>query len=85
MEEVTSTLWLKNMKKPAACPHCGSGDIIPILYGLPTKDAREAADKGLLALGGCVGGKESPDWLCKQCRKAFKASRKPGGWRGLFR
>jgi rubredoxin len=38
----------------ARCPNCGGDDIIPVMYGLPTTPAFEAAERGELHLGGCM-------------------------------
>lgn len=35
------------------CPRCGS-TALPIAYGLPAPELFEAADRGEVALGGCV-------------------------------
>lgn len=49
------------------CPACGSEERIPILYGLPTDDAREQADRGEVALGGCLVDRRNPRWQCRAC------------------
>lgn len=49
------------------CPRCGSAEAVPILYGMPTGDAFEAAERGEIALGGCVVGEEAPELLCRGC------------------
>jgi len=38
------------------------------MYGLPDPALLEEADKGLLILGGCMVGEESPNWHCGSCR-----------------
>ncbi len=40
------------MTKSPTCPRCGSASI-PIVYGLPSGELFEAADRGEVALGGC--------------------------------
>jgi len=45
------------------CPRCGAR-AIPILHGMPTLEAFEAADRGEIALGGCVVTDEDPDFAC---------------------
>jgi hypothetical protein len=60
----------RNGPKPAACPHCGSDDLVPIVYGLPDSTMSDAASKNEISLGGCVvmlG--HSPAWYCRACRK----------------
>lgn len=49
------------------CPTC-EAKAIPILFGLPVEEARDAGDAGLLALGGCLvqGDGTDPRWQCPQ-------------------
>jgi YgiT-type zinc finger domain-containing protein len=57
--------------RPAACPHCGGKDLVPIVYGLPGSEMIEAAKNDEVRLGGCViiiG--EAPAWSCRTCRKS---------------
>jgi hypothetical protein len=49
------------------CPHCGSTEAVRIVYGLPTAEAFEAAQRGGIALGGCLVGDESPGFECRNC------------------
>ena len=35
------------------CPHCNANDMAPIIYGLPTPELIELAQKDIVALGGC--------------------------------
>jgi hypothetical protein len=39
---------------------------VPILYGLPTRVAREAAAAGKVRLFGCVVPAEPDQWICSQ-------------------
>lgn len=45
------------------CPKCAAAGV-PLLFGLPAPEAREAAANGQLALGGCLVGDEPPNWQC---------------------
>jgi hypothetical protein len=45
------------------CPSCGA-DGIPVLYGLPTYDADEAARDGKVLLGGCIVQGDDIQWQC---------------------
>ena len=51
----------------SACPTCGSQDRVPILYGLPTQEASERADRGEILLGGCIFDDRDPRWKCRVC------------------
>ena len=62
--------WLKRKKKPE-CPHCGSQDQVPIVYGLPTGDTFRRADRREVALGGCIISHDSPKWQCRACGIAW--------------
>ena len=68
MEENTITLV---RRKPCKCPHCG-GIVVRIIYGEPTPETFEIADRGELVIGGCCINKESPDWECLNCHIQFK-------------
>ena len=46
-----------------SCPTCGQPGR-PIMYGLPTSGAVEAAKAGLLVTPGCLRPLEAPDWDC---------------------
>ena len=59
----------KPRKKP--CPKCGSLDVIPIEYGYPGPEMMDAAEKGLIELGGCCVTGDDPRRLCKACGEAF--------------
>ena len=50
------------------CPRCGASSPLRILYGYPTPEAFEAAERGELAIGGCMIGRESPRFVCGACR-----------------
>lgn len=50
------------------CPKCNSAEIIPILYGMPTYETFEEAEKGNIKLGGCEVFGGIPDKYCKACK-----------------
>jgi hypothetical protein len=50
------------------CPQCGREDSVPLVYGLPSAELFEAAERGLVGLGGCMvlpGG--DPEFRCRSC------------------
>lgn len=53
------------------CPACGSTDTAKILYGMPTHEAFEAAERGEIALGGCCVPTNGPYRQCKACKQEF--------------
>ncbi len=50
-----------------ACPHCGSGRQIPIVYGMPGMDLVEQSRRGEIVLGGCMVSPEKPVMCCASC------------------
>ena len=57
---------MTNFEKPV-CPECGSHDVLPIVYGLPTPETEQRAMMGELVLGGCVIFGSDPDMSCGSC------------------
>ncbi len=53
------------------CPKCESFDVIPILYGLPSKEAELLKKEGKVEFGGCKVVEYYPKWHCKSCEKEF--------------
>lgn len=64
--------WSKSKKR--VCPTCGSRDVIPIMYGLPTDEALQRARRGELTLGGCIVDNQNPVWHCRKCGAAWGGS-----------
>lgn len=54
-------------KKKLICPNCSSINAAGILYGYPTEEAMEAAERGDIILGGCCVGLDDPKYGCKDC------------------
>lgn len=54
-------------KRVPPCPKCGSPHTKPILYGLPTWEAIQAAERGEVVLAGCVLMGDDPKWYCPEC------------------
>ena len=53
-----------NYKK---CPHCGSLNVVRILYGMPTHEAFLLYEEGKIKLGGCCITDSDPEYFCKDC------------------
>ena len=55
------------------CPNCKSKNVIPIVYGYPSMDTVEMAERYEIKLGGCVvyADREMPDLYCKDCKKEW--------------
>ena len=58
------------LRKPRKCPHCG-GKVVSIIYGEPSHELFEKADRGEVILGGCCISDLSPDWQCVSCGHQF--------------
>jgi hypothetical protein len=58
---------MKRGKGKRSCPSCKSGQVIPIVCGLPAAEAIKEAEEGLIALGGCLVDDENPNWKCRAC------------------
>jgi hypothetical protein len=49
------------------CPGCGREDSVPLVWGLPGPELMEQAERGLVALGGCLLPGEAPAFSCRAC------------------
>jgi hypothetical protein len=72
----------QKIKGPEPCPKCGSLDVVPIMYGLPSLEAMDEETRGKIFLGGCVVGDRDPQKHCKACGTEFdprpsRAARQP--------
>jgi len=65
---VTAALANRVFNKMAVetCAECG-GKGMRIVYGLPGPELADAAERGELALGGCVIGDDDPNLQCRAC------------------
>ena len=57
----------RRSKKAPACPQCQRNDTVPIMYGLPSHEGFEAAERGEVVIGGCVVEPDNPRWACPAC------------------
>ena len=53
------------------CPKCKSNMIIDIVYGYPSEEMSDAADRNKIALGGCCIDSSNPLFKCKSCFHEF--------------
>ena len=58
-------------RKPAKCPHCG-GKVVPVVYGDPTPEVMDSAERGKVILGGCCIAPDSPDYACAVCGQWYR-------------
>ena len=62
------------------CKQCGSHEILPGVYGLPTAETLARAALGEVLLGGCVVLGDEPDWRCAKCGAPFDIAEFAPGW-----
>jgi hypothetical protein len=55
-------------ERPGHCPRCG-GPMLPIVYGYPGIEMREAEQRGEIVLGGCTVDSGMPAFSCRSCGK----------------
>ncbi len=58
--------------KPPRCPVCGSDQVVPIVYGLPSWELGQAAERGEIVLGGCIITDHAPKWHCLDCGHTWR-------------
>jgi DNA-directed RNA polymerase subunit RPC12/RpoP len=50
------------------CPRCATvATMVPIVFGYPSPEMAQAADRGEVALGGCMVSSEDPTHVCAAC------------------
>ena len=52
------------------CPTCGR-PATPIVYGMPDDQLIEESGLGLVSIGGCLIGEDSPAYYCSSCQQEF--------------
>jgi len=58
------------------CPSCKAKEGVDILYGMPTPESFENAERGELAIGGCVIEDNQPDRRCLKCEHEWQIKRR---------
>ena len=58
-------------KMPGACPSCGSTQTARIGYGYPSDEMIAAAERGEVAIGGCIVSDNDPKYSCRECYRAW--------------
>src|SRR3712207_1795449 len=53
------------------CPQCGREDSVPLRWGLPAGEGVRLAERGLVALGGCLVPEEEPAFSCRACGESW--------------
>ena len=51
------------------CPQCGKSDgVVEVVYGFPTLEGEQAAQRGEVVLGGCILDEGQPTHYCRDCK-----------------
>lgn len=53
------------------CPSCGREESVPLIRGLPDAEGMLLAERGLVALGGCLVGPDVPAPACRACGREW--------------
>jgi hypothetical protein len=77
---VTATPLAPRVFKQMAIETCGKcgGKGVRIVYGLPGPALVDAAERGELALGGCVIGDDDPNLQCRACGNVWRTGSASG-------
>lgn len=63
--------FIEYKRSPKICKKCG-GAVVPVIYGLPTREMGEQADRCELILGGCIIEEgDYHDLECTQCHQGY--------------
>ena len=71
---------IKVKRKPVKCHKCGQKTVVEIVYGMPSSELLEAAERKEVILGGCCVHIDpsdplkrlDPEWECKECGQRYK-------------
>jgi hypothetical protein len=55
------------MDTSSKCPACGSAKVLQIIYGKPTRETMQRAERQEIKLGGCIVTGEDPNRFCDSC------------------
>ena len=65
-------------EKKQRCPDCGEREGVELLFGMPSSEAMEAAERGEIALGGCLIPWEPLHYRCLACGWEWGRPEEPG-------
>lgn len=64
------------MPRKYVCPACRQKTGVNIVFGYPTPELADRAERGEVALGGCVLSEEAPDRHCTSCEHEWRIVRR---------
>lgn len=59
------------------CPGCGREDSIPLIYGMPGSGDFQEAERGAVALGGCLMPEVPAAFVCRTCELQWGSESDP--------
>ena len=59
------------------CPKCHSAKVAPIMYGMPSYEGFQEAERGEVILGGCIVMPGQPDYGCLDCKHQWSKESMP--------
>jgi len=59
------------------CPVCKEKTGVDILYGLPSYEGFQEAERGEVVLGGCCFSEDDPERACTSCGHRWRIKRRP--------
>lgn len=62
---------MSRARRPHKCPYCLSTDTVRIVYGFPSAELVEQAEREEVALGGCIVSDNDPNRTCNTCGESF--------------
>jgi hypothetical protein len=57
------------------CPSCKAKEGVDIIYGMPSPELFDMAERNEVALGGCVIEENQPDRRCLKCNHEWQIKR----------
>ena len=71
---------IKVKRKPIKCKKCGHKSVVNIVYGYPSNELFERAERKEVVLGGCCISIDptnptrnlDPEWECTECGQRYK-------------
>ncbi|WP_104526011.1 hypothetical protein [Blastococcus atacamensis] len=59
------------------CPGCGEENSIPLIYGMPGAEDFQQAERGVVALGGCLMPEDVAAFVCRSCDLSWGSEADP--------
>ena len=60
------------LRRPTACPACGSDRLKRLVWGRPSEEGQVWIDRGTAITAGCTPPPYPPQWRCSGCGHEWK-------------